>query len=123
MYVILTLIIPICKFFAEETVYLYSISFGSVGRIETVDIQIVAQAVPAREVVPVVYRPMVMYSCSGVHRVSFVAVSDPLSYSVECIVPDNLVIAFALLVADMSLDRPGQAALRLQVVHLIGGEI
>jgi len=122
MYLILTSIIAICKFFAKETVYLYAISSGSVGWIEIVDSQIVAQAVPACEVVPIVYRPMVMYSCLGVHRVSFVAISDPLRYSAECIVSADRVIPFALLVADMLLGRPGQAAPLLQAVHPTGGE-
>src|SRR4051794_9377386 len=104
MYLILTPIIAICKFFAKEIVYFYAISFGSVGWIETVDIQIVAPVVLAREVVLVVYRPMVMYSCLRVDGVSegtyFVAISDPLRYSAEDIVPDNLVMPFALLDAD-----------------------
>ena len=82
----------------------YAISFGSVSWIEIVDIQIVAHAVPACEVVPVVYRPMVMYSCSGVSEgTNFVAISDLLSYSAECIVSDNPVMPFALLAADMTL--------------------
>ena len=104
------------------TFILYSITFGSVGTMET---ETVAYAVPACEAVPVERMPTVMYNCSGVYRLpaetSLVAFSEQGRYSVECIVSAESAASFALLVADMPLCCPDQVALLLQTLYLAGG--